>query len=73
MRSKWVERTEQTKSFPWWQWPRSEVRHYYAPWYAIIARIPGWLLLQAGRVIYTLGAFLAFGVSRAIAAWKDTR
>ena len=59
-------------NYPWWQWPRTEARHYFVPWYTIAARVPGMLILMVGRVIYVAGVFLAFGVNRARSAWRDT-
>lgn len=44
----------------------------WRPWYDILWRLPGGLIMYVGRCIFTVGAFLAFGPDGAARAWRDT-
>ena len=62
---------------PWWQWPRTEERYYWLPWYRILLRIviggPGFLVAEIGRVIYTVGVFMiSWSLADARSAWRNT-
>ena len=62
--------------FPWWQWPRTEERYYWLPWYRILPRIviggPGFLVAEIGRVIYVVGVFMmTWRVADARRAWRN--